>query len=148
MNKWINSLCVLFFFFLLGAGQVTADTEPVEDLLVTNAWVRAMPPGSMMTAAYANFTNGGYSDVLITGFSSPQYRSVSLHQTTVDESGVSKMVEVTQLQLTAGEVMVLAPGGKHLMLMGAVNGNPDNVDIFITYGDKNIIKVGFPVEKR
>ncbi len=138
--------CLLFI--LLSTTQLIAEPESLGDLQIANAWVRAMPPGSMMTAAYANITNTTGEDVEIATFSSPQYRSVSLHQTVVDENGVSKMEEIPQLVIAAGQTVVLEPGGKHLMLMSAVDGNPDKVNIIIVYNDNNKVEVEFVVEDR
>lgn len=138
--------CLLFI--LLSTTQLIAESEPQGDLQINNAWVRAMPPGSMMTAAYARITNTTARDMEITAFSSPQYRSVSLHQTVVDENGVSKMEEIPQLVIAAGQTVVLEPGGKHLMLMAAVDGNPTKVNIIIVYNDSNKVEVEFVVESR
>ena len=43
--------------------------------------------------------------------------SVEMHQTTV-ENGVARMVGPAPVALPAGQAVVFAPGGRHLMVMG------------------------------
>ncbi len=101
-----------------------------------------------MTAAYAQISNVSDKTIIITGFSSPQYHSVSLHQTLITEDGMSKMQEIPQIILAAGQSVLLEPGGKHLMLMSAVADNPTKIDIIIQYNDNDSIKVEFNIENR
>ncbi|MCF6264169.1 MAG: copper chaperone PCu(A)C [Xanthomonadales bacterium] len=115
-------LVLLILILILSACQPSAQT-PTAALVVEDAWVRAMPPGRKMTAAYGVFRNSGAVVLRINDFSSPQYASVSLHETIVDSSGMSRMQEIQELLIPPGELFVLEPGSKHLMLMGKHN-NP------------------------
>ncbi|MCF6226501.1 MAG: copper chaperone PCu(A)C [Xanthomonadales bacterium] len=111
---------ILLSLLMLSACQPSAQT-PTAAFVVEDAWVRAMPPGQKMTAAYGVFRNSGSVSLRISEFSSPQYASVSLHETIVDSSGMSKMQEIQEMLIPPGEVFELEPGGKHLMLMGKYN---------------------------
>jgi copper(I)-binding protein len=91
--------------------------DPVHpDLLLTDGWVRAMPPGSSMTAAYGRFTNQGATTIEITSFRSDSYDAVTLHRT-VNQNGLSRMEQQTEWSQSSHTAMVLEPGGYHLMLM-------------------------------
>lgn len=83
---------------------------------VTDAWIRAAPPGASMLAGYATLKNDGDQPISILTVQSPGFRMTSLHETIVQE-GVSKMREVHRIEIEPGATVSLAPGGKHLMLM-------------------------------
>jgi len=85
-------------------------------LSLDNGWVRGMPPGTNMTAAYGRFINSGADTIEITSFESDSFASVSLHQTTI-EDGTSRMQELKHWSIEPGATAVLEPGGLHLMLM-------------------------------
>ena len=90
-----------------GGGEVTMD----------NAWVRAAPPGSEAMAAYLDIENGTRDPVTVTAVASPWFRHAMIHATVVND-GVARMVHENTLTIAAGETVRLAPGGRHLMLMG------------------------------
>lgn len=85
-------------------------------LSLDNGWVRGMPPGTNMTAAYGRFINSGPDTIEIVSFESDSFASVSLHQTMV-EDGTSRMKELMHWSIEPGAAAVLEPGGLHLMLM-------------------------------
>ena len=87
-----------------------------QTLKFEDAWVRATPPGAMMTAGFGRLVNHTDLKLEITAFTSPNYGDVSLHQTVI-ENGVSRMKEVPGLSIPPGGEVELAPGGYHLMLM-------------------------------
>jgi hypothetical protein len=86
-------------------------------LAVEDAWIRAAPPGAMMTAAYARLVNTGKAALVIDGASGRGFDSVELHHTVV-EKGMSRMRQ-EPLRIAPGASALLAPGGWHLMLFGA-----------------------------
>ena len=67
-----------------------------------------------MTAGFGVLKNETAQAIEFTGFRSPAFRDVSLHETVVAD-GVSRMQEVESLALAPGETVELAPGGYHLM---------------------------------
>ena len=56
--------------------------------------------------------------VRITGFSSPAFKQVELHETRLQD-GVARMQRIKSLELPARASVILEPGGKHLMMIGA-----------------------------
>lgn len=99
---------------LLGSTAMAEDAAA--PLLISNAWVRAMPPGRKMTAAYMHLQNQRAEPVLIQGVTADQ-GDASLHETTTVD-GQSRMRSLPQLRIEPGEAVVLEPGGRHIMLMG------------------------------
>lgn len=64
---------------------------------------------------------GGEGDRLV-GVSTPAAESATLHES-VDQEGVHRMVERPEgFEVPAGGSLELAPGGKHVMLMGLADG--------------------------
>lgn len=97
--------------FLLSCGPAASPSN----LGIEDGWVRAMPPGMKMTAAYGIINNQGSDSVEIVSFSSDSFATVSLHRSLI-VNGVTKMEPLPLLKLDGGAVTVLKPGGLHLML--------------------------------
>jgi copper(I)-binding protein len=116
-------------------------------LLFEDGWVRAMPLGSMMTAGFGQLINQGDEPIEITGYSSPQFASVSLHRS-VQEDGVTRMEEVPLLSLQAGSEVSLAPGGYHVMFMRPLEKNPARVVLHIEVSGEQRFSFELPVERR
>ena len=90
--------------------------EPPADLEWRNGWVRALPPGADMTAAYGELRNNSQKSIELMAFDSTAFVYVSLHRSFI-ENGVSRMQEQNPMRIAAGETLLLQPGGLHLMLM-------------------------------
>ena len=82
---------------------------------VTDAWIRAAPPGASVLAGYATLSNTGDEPITLLTVQSDAFRMTSLHETIVD-GGVSKMRELHRLVIAPGATIALEPGGRHLML--------------------------------
>jgi len=85
-------------------------------LEVTGAWIRTAPPGAMMLAGYATLRNTGDAPLTVIGADSEAFGDVSLHES-IEIDGVARMSALGSIEIAAGASVVLAPGGKHLMLM-------------------------------
>ncbi len=134
---------------LLAAAALSACQPPATEPAFEEAWIRALPPGMQMTAGFGVLKNETAQAIDFTGFSSSAFRSVSLHETVV-EDGVSKMQEVESLTLAPGETVELAPGGYHLMLMAprASISPGRNIPVEMTAADGRTFTFEVPVEKR
>ncbi|MEL7045533.1 MAG: copper chaperone PCu(A)C [Pseudomonadota bacterium] len=85
-------------------------------LELQGAWIRAMPPGRAMTAAYATIENKGSVDVVLTGVTSSR-GNATLHES-MRVDGQMRMRPIEKLSVPAGGEIRLEPGGLHVMLMG------------------------------
>jgi copper(I)-binding protein len=101
------------FVGLMSAALVRADSAVLD---LSDAWVRALPPGQANTAAYLRVANPGDSVVRVVGGSSDIAARVEIH-TTREVDGYQRMVQLQQLELAPGQQLELAPGGTHLMLL-------------------------------
>ena len=81
-----------------------------------HGWIRAMPPGSMMSAAYGVLVNSGSEDRRLVNVAVEGFGQAQIHQSTM-QKGMANMVQQKNLTIAAGKEFALAPGGFHLMLL-------------------------------
>ena len=84
---------------------------------VMDAWIRAAPPDAEMMAGYATLKNTGDVRISILTVQSDTFREASIHETIVTQD-VTKMRELSRLDIEPGETVEMRPGGRHLMLSG------------------------------
>jgi len=103
--------------------QLAAATEPSSAAkspvraVIDNAWVRAMPPSQVSTAAYLSVHNIGDSRLKIVGASSQSEAIVEIH-TSREVDGMVSMQALEEVILAPGQRLEFAPGGMHLMMLG------------------------------
>jgi periplasmic copper chaperone A len=86
------------------------------DPLVKDAWARATPPGAGVAAAYLTIVGGQRADRLVSA-STAVAQMTQIHSVT-EAAGMSRMRETDGgVVIAAGQTVVLAPHGLHLMLM-------------------------------
>jgi len=93
--------------------SLTAQAE----LLISDAWVRAVPPNSSATAAYFTLTNHGESDEVVVAARTKVAGSAEMHDFEVRDDGVKRMVHLHEVIVAAGTEVRFQSGGKHMMLM-------------------------------
>ncbi|HNP37285.1 MAG TPA: copper chaperone PCu(A)C [Woeseiaceae bacterium] len=112
----ISCTMALLFVMLIASG---CDDTSFEPLQVSDIVINAPLPGTRMSAGYLTLTNNSDESLRISTFDSPQFKSIELHET-ITAGGVSRMRPVPELDVPPHSSVQLAPGGKHLMLMGPV----------------------------
>ena len=95
---------------LLAAFALPAAAEVV----VSDAWVRGTVPQQMATGAYMQLRAG--SDARVVEVRSPVAGIAEIHQMSLVE-GRMTMRAIAALDLPAGKLVELKPGGFHIMLM-------------------------------
>ena len=89
-------------------------------ILAEGAWIRATMDTATPGGAYLTLTNTSAADDALVSVTSPAAATVELHETMAGDSGMMGMRPVGRLDLPAGAVVTLEPGGYHLMLIGLV----------------------------
>ncbi len=112
-----------------GAGEMTEVQIDRPDLRIENAFVRAPIGGRDVTAAYLTLRSA--EDDALTAATSDHAEVMELH-THRDNNGQMMMVRVPEIPLPAGEVVVLEPGGLHLMLFGVDPDLAPGTDVTLT----------------
>jgi len=128
---------------LVASASVASD-----NLVISDAWVRATPPGKMMTAGYASIENMSNDVITIMGVSAEIAGHTSLHETRIERDR-STMRPVAQLSIKAGESVSLKPGGLHIMLMKLSEPLSDgqNIDICLELENNGSLCSAFSVAK-
>lgn len=90
--------------------------RPAVDIQVSEAWVRAAPPGAIMLAGYMTLHNEGGQPLRLVSVESDAFGMVEAHRTLV-EDGVSRMRPAGDIAIPAHQSIRFAPSGLHLMLM-------------------------------
>ena len=122
---------------VLLVGACSTEREP--PLVATDVVVTQPMPGMQMSAAYLTLTNHSDDIIRITRVASPQFESVQLHESIV-EDGVARMRAMPALEIPARQSVTLKRGGKHLMLMRPT-ASPGAVSLQFLDGDRLLLSV-------
>jgi copper(I)-binding protein len=117
----------LAVLFVILAGIPACDSGEGPPVVAANVVVTAPAPGMPMAAGYLDITNRSGTSIRITGVSSPDYESVEMHETIVEDD-IARMREIPVLEIENGETVVFERGGKHLMLMRPI-GAPETITL-------------------
>lgn len=106
--------------------------EPVKDIAVSDAWVRATHTGQQTGAAYMKIISQKNAELV--KVETPVAKRAEIHSMEMKES-IMVMREVDSIALPAANEILLAPGGYHIMLM--------NLKQPLKVGEKVPIKLSF-----
>ncbi|PLA74548.1 hypothetical protein CYQ88_05565 [Hydrogenovibrio sp. SC-1] len=111
LSIWLCSSLLLLAHFSAHA-QTAADAIEVDD-----AYVRIAPPNALATAAFMELENESNDDHALVSAKTTINQTTELH-THINDNGVMKMRQVSQIDLPADQEVKLQPGGFHIMLIG------------------------------
>ena len=124
MKKSIFKSLLLGFVFascaavnLVSADGHSGHSGNKEALSVEQAYIRAMPPGQQVTAAFLKLVNNSDRACVITGGSSPIASEIQIHEHQHSD-GMMKMRPLPSVTVEAGQSLMFEPGQLHLMLFG------------------------------
>lgn len=100
------------------SSKILSEGNPRHPARVSNAWIRAMPPGAKSTAGYFDIKNSGDKALVLIAVRHPDFDDVSLHRS-FNQNGMTKMEHLESLAIQPHSQVHFAPGGYHLMMMGA-----------------------------
>jgi len=95
------------------SNQLFADCK---GLKIEQAWIPQAPPVASVLAGYARLNNDSDTALHIDAVAGAAFGSVEMHQMSM-EGGMMQMRPLQGLDVPAHGSLVLADGGKHLMLM-------------------------------
>jgi copper(I)-binding protein len=110
-------LIVPFILALMLASCAEPAGPPI---LVSNVVVTAVARDMPMAAAYFDISNRSGAGIHITRVTSPNYESVEIHQTTID-NGIARMRKLDGVEIPSNETVRFERGSLHLMLMRPVD---------------------------
>lgn len=97
--------------------HAAAAQQATSELVVSQAWSRAMPPSAPTGAVYFILENRGEQAQRLVAAQTPRATKTELH-THVREGELMKMQQIDSLQVPAAGTLEFKPGGNHLMLFG------------------------------
>lgn len=100
---------------LILASPVFGQTAMTENLEITGAFARATAPMARVGAAFMTIRSLGVADRLV-GYATPVCNRPELH-THIENDGIMQMRQVEAVEVPAGGVVELKPGGYHLMMI-------------------------------
>ncbi len=110
IKKWL--VCIVCNLLWLSSAK--GDNSP---LMVTDAYMPAVPTVSRTAAVYLKLENSSSSKIILSGISTTIAKHAMLHQT-VESNDVVKMKHLSRLEINSWESVEFSPGGMHIMLMG------------------------------
>ena len=130
-----------------GCAHKTALQPEPGKITVVDMAVRAAPLEGGNSAAFMTVLNGLDKPVRLTSITGDLAVAVELHET-INDNGIMKMEPRPDgFEIPAGGSVELAPGGKHVMIMGLVKplAAGDTVDLTLNFDDGEQIAVKAPV---
>ena len=104
------------FYFLVALLSLAAQLAQAE-LSLVDGYVRGLPPGQSVTAAFMTLRNSGDEELVLTSATTAVADKVEFHQHS-HEDGMMRMRQIPSLRIAAGAQLQLAPGQLHMMLIG------------------------------
>lgn len=137
--------------FLLALFLFQLTLPVLADMVLTveidRAFARAAIQQQRNSAIFMHVLNKGDSTRIVAA-RSPVADIVELH-THINDSGVMRMRKINQIELPAGEIVKLEPGGLHIMLLGLnrdlVSGEQIEATLVFADGNEQLLRV--PVKK-
>lgn len=135
------SVYALTIMTLCLSGMVHAQEEN-KSIVVSNAWVRVMPPSQKNTAAYMTIENKTDKELILQSASSDAAGEVQTHKME-HANGMMKMQQVDGITVPANGKVELKPQGFHLMLLNLTKPikDGDAVKINLKFNDSSIVTV-------
>lgn len=143
--------------WLLSAGLILgvispshgADTPPSKTSMaqVSQPWIRAIPPVSMMTAGYMQLHNPTATAITLIGANSGRFQDIEIHRTET-QNGVARMVQQSAIAVAANSTISFEPGSYHLMLMQPTTALTVNetIPISLHFADGSTLQADFTVQ--
>ena len=126
-----------YLVFLMIPLVISGCGKSNEGITVSDAYIRGLPPGQTVTAAFMTLNNALVQDCQLVGGASSIASSAEIHAHS-HQNGTMSMRPVDAVKIPAGESFSLEPGGYHLMLFGLKDA--------LKEGDEHVITLFFEGE--
>ena len=127
-----------FFITLLFTCTIFAN-----DIVISDAYVRAVPPNVQNSASFMKITNNSNKTISLLSANSNIAKNVELHEHTMS-NGMMKMQQVKDIKIPGNSTVELKPGGLHVMLLGLnkkIKPNETVDYITLNFSDKTSLKI-------
>jgi len=93
-------------------------SQAFADLVISDAQVRAMPPGQPNTAAFLTLKNTSAQSVTLVSAKTNAAKKAEFHNHIKNAAGVMSMQQVASINIEPNASFVFKSGSYHIMLMG------------------------------
>lgn len=134
-------------FFLITPHLAPAHSELAGDLEIIHPNIPEPPESARSAAGYMGISNEGHEADRLIGVETPIAQRASLHSTEHGSDGVARMIQLPDIEIPAGDTVVLEPGGMHIMLMGLTQEVSEGMMIpaTLTFDHAGAVQVEFMV---
>lgn len=131
---------------LLLATAAVAAPPRASTVRASGGRVALVPPSAPNTAAFFVLHNPGPKPLALVKASSPAARATEVHDMVVKD-GKSQMRPLARLEIPARDSVALAPGGRHVMLIGLEKPLPKGarVPLTLTFSDRSTLALELEV---
>ena len=112
-----NTLHLAIAFLTTSLAPLTLAAGMADGVAIEDAYVRQMPPAAPNSAAFLTVINTTATPIRLTGARSEVANTVELHDH-IRDGDILRMRRIDGVDIPAGSRAALAPGGKHVMLIG------------------------------
>jgi len=142
-----RSIALAMLVAALASGTALADEYRAKTLRISNAFVRATPPGAKVAGAFMSIENQGKETDRLVSASSPVAGLVEIHEMAMD-GGLMKMRAVKGIDLKPGATVELRPGGYHVMLEDLKQPlkQGEQVPVLLTFEKAGTVEIKVKVE--
>lgn len=131
-----------------GSAPATSPPVPQGDALRVEDARAVQVPGTGTGAAYFRLVNPTEKDDLLLAVDTPVARAAEVHET-LEEEGLMRMQSFPEgMPVPARSVVVLEPGGKHVMLLALHENLPvgEEIPLTLELRDAGSVELSVPVE--
>ncbi|MDK9736742.1 copper chaperone PCu(A)C [Vibrio sp. D404a] len=130
------------------AGMLFSGVTQASDVMIHDAYARAMPPSAVNSAVFTTLMNHSDATRTLVSASTPAAGKVELHDV-IMEGEVMKMRQVEHIQIPAHGSTELKPGSLHIMLfdLAAHLEEGQSITLTLNYANGDAQTVEVPVKK-
>jgi hypothetical protein len=129
----------------LGIACTTSAAPPIERIAVRSGWARIADSGAT-SGAYLEIANNDTVAITLVGITTNDAGAAEVHET-MQHDGMAHMMPRTEVRIPAGDVLTMAPGGLHVMLIDVHRALAigDSVRLRLRFSDSTTVAVTAPV---
>ncbi len=146
----MNLYAAVLAAMLTAAPAFSADEINHGNLVLIAPFTFESPPSQKSTGGYLEIRNTGATDDVLVSATSP-FPKTELHLSVTDDKGIASMQHQHDgIVVPAGGIVMLKPGGYHVMFMGVAEqpAAGDTIPVSLVFRDAGAVEVDFLVRKR
>ncbi|MBP9854793.1 MAG: copper chaperone PCu(A)C [Candidatus Omnitrophica bacterium] len=131
-----NKIILSVLIFAIGFCKCALAEDLPDAVVVSGAWIKAMPASAEYSAAFLTMTNNSENDITLNEVKTNLSKTVVIHEMKM-ENGAMKMRKINNLVIPKGEAVNLESGGTHIMLIDLIKPlvEGEKADLILVFSD-------------